>query len=156
MKKTNIEALQKLYSLLSTEAFLERKKGDTLQPETIKEIRSASGLTQEQFAEKLGLSGGKSTISSWETGNTRCTGISAEAVILTLKDMVREWDSAPMINGAKSATVSVSNLEMMAMIHKSPFEVAASRLSNVDIIFMKRLPSARDCIDFQVVYRASK
>ena len=156
MKKTDIEALQKLHSLLTTKTFLERKRGDTIPPETVKQIRNASGLTQEQLAERLGLSGGKSTISSWETGNARCTGISAEAVILTVEDMVRDWDSTSMLNGAKSAVVSVSHLEMLAMSHKSPFEVAASRLPNVDIVFMKRLLSARDCIDFQVVYRTSK
>ena len=37
--------------------------------ETIKSIRAKSGLTQAEFAERLGVS--KSTVSAWEVGTRR-------------------------------------------------------------------------------------
>lgn len=37
---------------------------------TIKDIRSKSGLTQKQFAEKYGIP--KRTIENWETGVRKC------------------------------------------------------------------------------------
>lgn len=160
MKKLDIEELQALYSLLTTEPFLERSNSDTLTPEMIKEIRKAAKITQEEFAFLLGLRGGKSTVSGWETGKTKCAGISAVAVTLAVEDMVRQWDSAPLIKGVKSTVVSVSHLEMYAirntMRNKTPFEVAAGRLPKVDIVFMKHLPSSSDSIVFQVAYRDSK
>lgn len=59
-----------------------RQTGDPLDPKVIKEVRARLGLSQDEFAARLGLRGGKSVISGWENGHTKCEGPAAELILL--------------------------------------------------------------------------
>jgi transcriptional regulator with XRE-family HTH domain len=57
-----------------------RKPGDPLSPEFVRALRDHAGLTQEELAERMGLSS-KTVISGWETGRASCEGPSAELLL---------------------------------------------------------------------------
>lgn len=59
-----------------------RKPGDPLPPDFVKRVRQEAGLSQDAFAARLGLRGGKVTISGWETGRATCEGPVAELIVL--------------------------------------------------------------------------
>jgi HipA-like protein len=58
-----------------------RKTGEPLSANLVKEIRLAHDLSQDELAARLGLRGGKSVVSGWETGRTRCEGPAAELLL---------------------------------------------------------------------------
>jgi len=55
-----------------------RKPGRPIPGSFIREVRLQRRLTQAEVAKKLGLKGGKGTVSDWETGKNRCSGPAAE------------------------------------------------------------------------------
>lgn len=57
-----------------------RKPGDPLSPDVVRGFRDQLGLTQEELAERMGLSS-KTVISGWETGRAKCEGPSAELLL---------------------------------------------------------------------------
>lgn len=59
-----------------------RKPGEALPSELVREIRLRHHLSQEDLALRLGLKGGKSVISGWETGRATCEGPAAELLLL--------------------------------------------------------------------------
>jgi serine/threonine-protein kinase HipA len=59
----------------------QRQPGDALPAKLVKDIRVLHGLSQDDFAQRLGVRGGKSVISGWETGRTRCEGPAAELIL---------------------------------------------------------------------------
>ena len=59
----------------------ERRPGDPLPSELVRELRERRGFTQEQLAETLGVRGGKAVVSGWETGRTSCEGPAAELLL---------------------------------------------------------------------------
>ena len=59
-----------------------REPGDGLPGSYIRQLRKSAGLTQDEFARRIGLKGGKSTISNWENGRTECEGPAAELILL--------------------------------------------------------------------------
>lgn len=61
-----------------------RRPGDPLPAAQVKQLRDELGLTQSEFAERLGIRGGKSVISNWENGRATCDGPVAELVLLLL------------------------------------------------------------------------
>ncbi len=63
-----------------------RQPGDPLPGELVKEIRLAQELSQDELAARLGLRGGKSVISGWETGRARCEGPAAELLLKLFKE----------------------------------------------------------------------
>jgi serine/threonine-protein kinase HipA len=83
-----------------------RQPGEPLSSELVKTIRLRNGLSQDEFAARLGLRGGKSVISGWETGRTRCEGPAAELILrlfgesqsdtepLLLSEADKEWKRA--------------------------------------------------------------
>lgn len=60
-----------------------RKPGAALSAELVKSLRVKAGLSQEQLADRMGISG-KAVISGWETGRTTCEGPSAELLLRLL------------------------------------------------------------------------
>jgi serine/threonine-protein kinase HipA len=72
----------------------------------VKAIRLRHDLSQDEFAARLGLRGGKSVISGWETGRTKCEGPAAELILklfgesqsdvepLLLSEADKEWKRA--------------------------------------------------------------
>jgi len=64
----------------------QRQPGDALPGPFIRGLRQKHGLTQEQLAHRLGIRGGKSVISAWETGATVCEGPAAELLLRLLGD----------------------------------------------------------------------
>jgi len=72
----------------------------------LKAIRLRHDLSQDEFAARLGLRGGKSVISGWETGRTKCEGPAAELILklfgesqsdvepLLLSEADKEWKRA--------------------------------------------------------------
>lgn len=60
----------------------DRTPGSPLPGELIKQLRKKAGLSQEGFAESLGLRGGKATVYGWETSRTSCEGPVAELIVL--------------------------------------------------------------------------
>jgi transcriptional regulator with XRE-family HTH domain len=59
----------------------DRRPGDPIPPEIVREFRTLNRLTQEQLAERLGIRGGKPVISGWETGRASCEGPAAEFLL---------------------------------------------------------------------------
>lgn len=59
----------------------ERTPGDPLAPHEIRELRERAGLTQDQFAARLGLRGGKGSVSAWELNRRVCDGPAAELIL---------------------------------------------------------------------------
>lgn len=59
-----------------------RRPGDALSPDQVKLFRKEAGLSQDEFAELLGLRGGKGSVSGWETGRAPCEGPVAELILL--------------------------------------------------------------------------
>lgn len=57
-----------------------RHPGDPIPGALIREIRQREGLTQEQFARRVGVRGGKGVISGWERSG--CDGPAAELILL--------------------------------------------------------------------------
>jgi transcriptional regulator with XRE-family HTH domain len=57
-----------------------RKAGEPLPADLVKMLRDRVGLTQEELAERLGVSG-KAIVSGWETGRTTCEGPAAELML---------------------------------------------------------------------------
>lgn len=58
-----------------------RQPGEPLSSDLVKAIRLRHKLSQDEFAARLGLRGGKSVVSGWETGRTRCEGPAAELIL---------------------------------------------------------------------------
>jgi serine/threonine-protein kinase HipA len=58
-----------------------RQPGDPLPKELVRELRQRNGLSQDELAQRLGLKGGKSVISGWENGHSRCEGPAAELLL---------------------------------------------------------------------------
>lgn len=58
-----------------------------MKPERVKEIREAMGLTQEDFAHKLGTS--VSTVNRWENGKNR-PGRMATRLLEMMADKIRQ------------------------------------------------------------------
>lgn len=58
-----------------------RVPGDALEVSLIRHLRLKNNLTQEAFAERLGVRGGKSVVSAWETGVSACEGPVAELIL---------------------------------------------------------------------------
>lgn len=57
-----------------------RKRGEPLSPAEVRRFRDQLDLTQEELAERMGLSS-KAVISGWETGRASCEGPSAELLL---------------------------------------------------------------------------
>ncbi|QRN99346.1 helix-turn-helix domain-containing protein [Archangium violaceum] len=62
----------------------QRQPGDALPGSLIRDLRQQHRLTQEQLAHRLGVRGGKSVISAWETGASVCEGPAAELILRLL------------------------------------------------------------------------
>jgi transcriptional regulator with XRE-family HTH domain len=58
-----------------------RTPGDALEGNLVKQLRLRSQLTQEAFADRLGVRGGRSVVSAWETGVSACEGPVAELIL---------------------------------------------------------------------------
>jgi DNA-binding transcriptional regulator YiaG len=55
---------------------------DRIEGHVVRMLRQERGLSQEQFAEWIGIPGGKSTVSGWEKGNSVCQGLAARVLQL--------------------------------------------------------------------------
>jgi transcriptional regulator with XRE-family HTH domain len=62
----------------------DRRQGDPITPDQVKLLREELGMTQSEFADRLGVRGGKSVISTWENGRAACDGPAAELILLLL------------------------------------------------------------------------
>lgn len=58
-----------------------RKPGDPVSGDFVRACRARVGLTQEQFAEAIGIPGGEAVVSCWEKDRSQCQGPAAELVI---------------------------------------------------------------------------
>ena len=54
-----------------------------LEPAILKSLREERGLNFQQWADLLGIPGGRSTVHGWESGNSICQGVYARLVQLT-------------------------------------------------------------------------
>jgi transcriptional regulator with XRE-family HTH domain len=59
----------------------QRTPGDRVPGAFVREVRTRAGLTQEQFAKRLGVRGGKGVISAWESDTSACEGPAAELIL---------------------------------------------------------------------------
>lgn len=59
-----------------------RQPGAPLPSDLVRQLRKRLDLSQEALALRLGLKGGKSVVSGWETGRTQCEGPAAELLLL--------------------------------------------------------------------------
>lgn len=59
-----------------------RRPGEALPPAMVKLFRNEARLNQDEFAQILGLRGGKASVSAWETGRVPCEGPVAELILL--------------------------------------------------------------------------
>jgi transcriptional regulator with XRE-family HTH domain len=90
-----------------------RRPGDPIPASLVRLLRDRLGLTQEGLAERLGVKGGKSTISGWENEHAKCEGPAAEFILTLLgtssgpmklrsleADIDRRWSVANQNNKA--------------------------------------------------------
>ena len=58
-----------------------RAPGDPIPKELVRDLRLKHNLSQDEFAQRLGVRGGKSVVSAWEGGRAPCEGPVAELVL---------------------------------------------------------------------------
>jgi serine/threonine-protein kinase HipA len=63
----------------------------------VKTIRLRKDLSQDEFAARIGLRGGKSVVSGWETGRTRCEGPAAELILKLFAQDQSDAESALLL-----------------------------------------------------------
>jgi serine/threonine-protein kinase HipA len=85
-----------------------RQPGEPLSSDLVKAIRLHNDLSQDEFAARLGLRGGKSVVSGWETGRTKCEGPAAE-LILKLFGESQSDAEPPLLSEADKVWKRVDN-----------------------------------------------
>lgn len=66
-----------------------------MKPDKIKRIRESLGLTQKEFAQKLGTA--KLTISHWETGSRRPSSLAVKAILMLKRIQGKESDKRRLL-----------------------------------------------------------
>lgn len=114
-----------------------RRPGDPISPQVVKELRAKAGLTQEAFAQALGVRGGKSVISGWETGSTACDGPVAELIRLKYGGVSASAEelSASMANRWNAGPSPLKVWRQVSAVPRVPIKIEAST-------FMSLFPSA--------------
>jgi|GEM_PF-275605 len=129
-----------------------RQTGDPLPPTVVKEIRARLGLSQDEFAARLGLRGGKSVISGWENGHTKCEGPAAELILLLFGT-----DSSPELSRIlasadatwKRAGNYLPAWRQVAIVPLSPFKIEADVFAN--LFPGTEIPSAQHAHGFPAI-----
>lgn len=68
-------------------------------PETIRELRTRLGLTQEKFAARLGVA--FPTINRWENGHTKPSPLALRQIELLMAEVGLEWLGSKPAPGEK-------------------------------------------------------
>lgn len=74
-----------------------RKPGAPIPSELVRRLRTGARLSQGEMAARLGLRGGRATVSAWESGKNRCEGPAAELILRLFGEDEAMFEVLPLV-----------------------------------------------------------